>query len=193
MTGDAAADDGSDAGLVRQASAGDKIAFTTLIRCHQESLYRFIRRYVGDADEAYDLVQETFVSAWEALARFDRARPFEPWLRRIALNKCRDWSRRRSVRRFFYGARNIDTPGIQVAAPSPSHEDLDEQVDREHTLRQLDAAIASLPPALKEPLILTVFDGCTQQEAADALGISAKAVETRVRRARIKLGDILGG
>lgn len=192
MTGDAAADDGSDAGLVRQALAGNKAAFTTLIRRHQESLYRFIRRNVGDADEAYDLVQETFVSAWEALARFDRARPFEPWLRRIALNKCRDWSRRRSVRRFFYSARNIDAPGAQVPSPTPSNEDVEDEVDRERLLRELDAAIASLPAALKEPLILTVFDGCSHQQAADVLGISTKAVETRLRRARLKLGEALG-
>ncbi len=191
MTGDAAAD-GSDTGLVSQALAGDKAAFTTLIRRHQDILYRFIRRYVGDADEAYDLVQETFVSAWEALTRFDRARSFEPWLRRIALNKCRDWSRRRSVRRFFYGARNIDTPGVQVSAPASSPEDVEDEVDRERLLRELDAAIASLPVALKEPLILTVFDGCSHQVAADALGISTKAVETRLRRARIKLGKALG-
>ncbi|MDZ4740221.1 MAG: RNA polymerase sigma factor [Alphaproteobacteria bacterium] len=187
MRGDAA--NGVDADLAARALAGEKAAFTTLMRRHQEMLYRFIRRYVGDADEAYDLVQEAFVSAWEGLNRFDRNRPVEPWLRQIALNKCRDWSRRRSVRRFFYGARSIDTPGLHV--PAPSDDDVKQDVDREALLRRLDDAIAALPLALKEPLFLTVFGGCTHQEAAEALGITSKAVETRVHRARTKLGEAL--
>src|SRR5262245_48027569 len=98
MTGAPGAPD--DAGLVRAAIAGDTSAFSSLIARYKEPLYRFIRRYVGDADEAYDLVQETFVSCWTALDTFDTARPLLTWLRRIALNKCRDWSRRRKVRWF---------------------------------------------------------------------------------------------
>jgi len=188
MRGDAAAD-GEDADLAARALAGEKAAFTTLMRRHQEMLYRFIRRYVGDADEAYDLLQEAFVSAWDGLNRFDRHRAMEPWLRRIALNKCRDWSRRRSVRRFFYGARSIDAPGLHV--PAPHDDDLDSAGDREGLLRRLDDAIAALPLTLKEPLLLTVFGGCTHQEAAEVLGITSKAVENRVHRARTKLGEML--
>ena len=56
--------DESDAALAARAINGDRSAFNLIVRRHQEPLYRFIRRYVGDADEAYDLLQETFVSAW---------------------------------------------------------------------------------------------------------------------------------
>ena len=94
--------DESDAALAARAIKGDRSAFNHIVRRHQEPLYRFIRRYVGDTDEAYDLLQETFVSAWQALGRYDPARPAATWLRRIALNKCRDWGRRRTVRRLWY-------------------------------------------------------------------------------------------
>lgn len=169
----------SDAVLTARAVKGDRGAYDVFVRRHQEALYRFIRRYVGDAEEAYDLLQETFVSAWQALARYDPSRPAATWLRRIALNKCRDWGRRRAVRRFFYGAASLDQAGDM---PPPS----DEMV-KEAALLRLDRAIARLPTQLKEPLLLTVFEGLSQHAAGEMLGISAKAVETRVYRARKQL------
>jgi len=175
--------DDSDAALAARAIKGDRSAFNQIVRRHQEPLYRFIRRYVGDADEAYDLLQETFVSAWQALGRYDPARPAATWLRRIALNKCRDWGRRRVVRQFFYGARALDET---TAAPEASADDANEAA-----LTSLDRAIAALPGQLKEPLLLTAFEGLSQAAAGEALGISAKAIETRVYRARKLLAEAL--
>lgn len=174
----------SDAALARLAAKGDRAAFNRIVRRYQETLYRFIRRYVGDADEAYDLLQETFVSAWQALGRYDPARPAATWLRRIALNKCRDWGRRRAVRRFFYGAASLDAaPDLPAVAPGNDNNDA--------VLTRLDQAIAALPSQLKEPLLLTAFEGLSQDAAGKALGISAKAVETRVYRARKRLAELL--
>ncbi|MBI1361890.1 MAG: sigma-70 family RNA polymerase sigma factor [Alphaproteobacteria bacterium] len=176
----------ADAELVARALKGDRSAFDVFVRRHQEPLYRFVRRYVGDADESLDLVQETFVAAWEALPRYDRKRAASPWLRRIALNKCRDWGRRRAVRRFFYGA--VDIEGAGAAAQSA----IEDPGDITGALDRLDAAIAALPAALKEPLLLTVFDGLSHLEAGAVLKISAKAVETRLYRARKALAEALG-
>ncbi len=180
--------DDSDAELAARAVKGDRPAFNRIVQRYQEPLYRFIRRYVGDADEAYDLLQETFVSAWQALSRYDPARPAATWLRRIALNKCRDWGRRRAVRRFFYGATSLDdsSAAADTAAASVTVED-----SNEAAMTNLDHAIASLPSQLKEPLLLTAFEGLSQIAAGEALGISAKAVETRVYRARKLLAGAL--
>lgn len=183
----AARPDESDAALAARAVKGDRSAFNLIVRRHQEPLYRFIRRYVGDADEAYDLLQETFVSAWQALGRYDSSRPAATWLRRIALNKCRDWGRRRAVRRFFYGAASLDGSPAADAAASVNRDR-----DNEATLSNLDRAIAGLPVQLKEPLLLTAIEGLSQIAAGEALGISAKAVETRVYRARKLLAEALG-
>ncbi len=170
--------------LIAAALSGDNAAFSTLMGRHKAPLYRFVRRYIGDADETFDLVQETFVASWSALAAFEPGRSFPVWLRRIALNKCRDWSRRRQVRRFFFGAVPLEAADKMPAAPA-------DDGPHQARLAVLDAAIAALPGALKEPLLLTVFDGMSQAEAAALLGISAKAVETRVYRAKQRLRNAL--
>ena len=174
-----------DGALAAAALAGEERAFTELMRRHKNAVYRFVRRYVGDPDEAFDLVQETFVSAWTALEGYDPRRPMAAWLRRIALNKCRDWSRRRQVRRFFFGAEPMDAKrtetiaGVQTA-PDPA---------MEHALEGLDAAIAALPATLKEPLLLTAIEGLSHKQAGRLLGLSPKAVEMRVWRARQALAQ----
>lgn len=176
-----------DAALAAAVLAGDSRAFTELMRRHKETIYRFIRRYVGDADEAYDLLQDTFVAAWSALPTFEAGKPMRAWLRRIALNKCRDWSRRRSVRRFFFTAAPIDNNANAIAAPESSGDP-----EQERRFADLDRQIASLPPGLKEPLLLTQFEGLSHKDAAHILNISPKAVEMRIYRARAQLAAALG-
>ena len=178
----------SDADLVRRARAGEQRAFSLLMGRHKHWLYRFIRRYVGDADEAYDVLQDAFVSAMSNLARYDPTRPFEAWLRRIALNKCRDRARREAVRRAFGLSKRGPEETEAVADPTAG---VDQTLTAGHALKALDQAIASLPAALKEPLVLTVLEGLSQKDAGAILGISAKAVEVRVYRAKRQLAEIL--
>lgn len=179
-------DERDDAALVAAILAGDQRAFTQLMRRHKEGLYRFVRGYVCDASEAYDLVQEAFVAAWHALARYDQRRPFAIWLKRIAINKCRDWRRRRTVRQFFYKAEDIHRPGLDVETPTPVAN------DREDELTHLDAAIAALPSNLKEPLLLALTEDMSHRDIGEALGLSAKAVEVRIYRAKRALSAALG-
>ncbi len=178
----------SDADLVRRARAGEQRAFSLLMGRHKHWLYRFIRRYVGDADEAYDVLQDAFVSAMSNLARYDPTRPFEAWLRRIALNKCRDRAGREAVRRAFGLSKRGPEETEAVADPTAG---VDQTLTAGHALKALDQAIASLPAALKEPLVLTVLEGLSQKDAGAILGISAKAVEVRVYRAKRQLAEIL--
>lgn len=176
--------------LAAAAKRGDERAYTELVRQHKAALYRFIRAHVGDADEAYDVLQDTFIAAWSAIGRFDVRRPFSAWVRRIALNKCRDWGRRRKVRRFFFTAESLDKAraGAIPAAPTEASE---EQAEDEARAAQLEAAIAALPAPLKEPLILTAIDGLSHQAAGAILGLTPKAVEMRVYRARRMLVETL--
>lgn len=179
--------DANDAELAIRAASGEEVAFTALMRRHKDRLYLLIRRHIGDADEAYDLLQESFVSAWGALSRYDPERPFYTWLARIAVNKCRDHARRRFVRRLIWGSVPLEQAHIVIdsgATPETT------AFDRE-ALIQLDQAIAALPAKLKEPLILTAIDGMSQTEAARLLGVSTKAIETRVYRARLKLAETI--
>jgi len=179
----------SDSILARSAAAGDDRAFAVLVGRHKDGLYRLLRRYTGDADEAYEAVHEAFIAAWGALKRYDPQRPFGAWLRTIAINKARDRGRRMVVRRVIFGSGGLEDPkALSTPDPSPSAEAgilEDEQAIR------LDRAVARLPAALKESLLLTAFDGLSQQEAAQILGVSIKTVETRVYRARKLLGQQL--
>ncbi len=173
----------ADATLARRAMSGEDAAFTLLMQRHKGALYRFIRRYVGQDEDAFDILQDSFVSAWKALKRFDPERPFEAWLRQIALNKCRDHARRgvlRAIVRYVSGEHD-DAPSVARWANPEAALRVDE------TLERLDAAIVSLPVSLREPLILRVFENLSQRETAQLLGVSEKAVETRVYRAKREL------
>ncbi|MGQ2971889.1 RNA polymerase sigma factor [Brevundimonas mediterranea] len=175
--------------LPARAAAGDRAAFSDLMRETRSALFRFVRRYVGEEQDALDLLQETYASAWLAIRRYDPARPFEAWLRTIALNKCRDWSRRRFVRRIVWGATDLSSPqalAVPDEAMSP-----DNQIDDMRRLNRLNFEVSRLPEHLKAPLILTAIEGRSQSEAAAILRISVKAVETRVARARRRLFDVL--
>lgn len=179
----------SDAELAVEARGGNDQAFAILMSRHKGGIFGFARRYVGDADAAFEIVQETFVSAWGALGRYDIERPFGVWLRAIALNKCRDRARRNAVRRFILGEKSADTPEAQRQAdPAPNAEVI--LLDRQR-YAALAKAIAVLPNKLKEPLLLTYFEDMSHQQAASLLGITVKAVETRIYRARQKLEELL--
>lgn len=180
----------NDADLIRRARAGEERAYTLLIRRHKEALYRFARRYTGNSDDAYEIVQLTFISAWKALARFDTGRAFDTWLRAIALNKCRDRARRAKVRGFVFGPRSVKDREEPPDPPSPIPGPEMELVSRDE-LRRVDDAISQLPDGLKAPLVLTAIEGLSMSEAADLLGMTPKAVEGRLYRARKILSDVM--
>jgi RNA polymerase sigma factor (sigma-70 family) len=105
-----------DSLLAQLAAGGDDQAFAHLVRRHKEPLYRLLRRYTGDAEEAYEAVHEAFIAAWAALGRYDPERSFGAWLRTIAINKARDRGRRLMVRRLILGSRGLDDEALAAAA-----------------------------------------------------------------------------
>lgn len=156
---------------------------------HRDAAWRLARAHVGDGDEALDLVQEAFVAAFAALDRYDPARPFRAWIARITLNKSRDWARRRAVRRFFAFARPLEEAAA-IADRGPTPEDA---AGSRGELARIETAIAALPASLKDVLLLRTIEGMGETDTAQALGLSRKAVETRLHRARAKLADLLEG
>ena len=179
--------EGSDAEVVALALIGRQDAYRELLARYREPIYRFIRASTGDAQEALDLTQDTFIAAFSALDGYDRSRPLLTWLRRIALNKCRDWGRRRRLRTMLWRTAPIDAAhDMPDDAIAP-----DVQAADRAELARVNAAIVRLPARLRETLILRTVEGLGQAETADVLGISEKAVETRLYRARSKLNELL--
>jgi len=177
----------SDEALAVRAASGDRSAFDCLVRRYKEPLYCFVRRYVGDADDAYDILQDGFIAAWTSLRRYDPQRPFAPWLHTIMLNKCRDFGRRRAVRRALLRLVAIDWR----ESVAPYADAGDENAVASTRFQRLDDAISELPAFYKEPLLLTIVEGLSQDEAAKVLKTTRKAVEMRLRRARQKLAENL--
>lgn len=179
--------DCSDGELAALALGGRQAAYGELVRRHQGWVHRLVRSHVGSPDEALDVTQASFVAAFSALSRYDGTRPFPVWMSRIVINKCHDWRRRRAVRNFFSFALPLgEAEHIVDDAPSA-----DRALDAEQQLAEAMTAIAALPASLEDTLILRTIDEKSEAETAEILGISQKAVETRLYRARASLAESL--
>lgn len=178
----------SDGELAALTLGGRKDAFAEIMQRHQAPVYRLIRGLVGNVEEALDLTQDSFLSAYDHLGKYDGQRPLRAWLSRIAINKSRDWRRRRRVRQIFglVDDAEEETHDVPDEAPSP-----EATISSRISLRRLTAAINGLSAPLREVLLLRTVEGLSQADTAAILSISAKAVETRLYRARNRLAEII--
>lgn len=159
--------------------AGDRRAFAQLVEPLIPKLMATAQRMLGSNDEAEDSVQNALASAWIARATFDPDRPALPFLTTIMLNKCRDRLRRKRAAWFLGFGYGSMPELVSDPAPSPETETVDRQLlDKTH------AEIQKLPLRLREALILVAIEGRSQADAAELLGISEKALESLVYRAR---------
>jgi RNA polymerase sigma-70 factor, ECF subfamily len=150
---------------VRGAQRGSVSDFEALFRAHWPRAFRAAYLVVHDAGAAEDIAQESFLAALRALDRFDRGRPFGPWLHRIVVNRAIDWARARRLRA---EAELGDTH----AAP-PDHEPLD---------GTLLAALGALQPDQRAVIVLRHLLGYTPGEIAKTLDLPRGTVNSRLRR-----------
>ncbi len=170
----------SEQTLIIEARAGDETAWEGLVRAHQEPIFRLAYLLLGDADEAADVAQETFIRAHRALAGFDAARPLRPWLLRIAANLARN--RRRSLRRSLAALQ-------RAFALAPVAATLDESAGWEgHTLWE---AVRRLGHADQEVIYLRYFLDMGEADAARALGVPQGTVKSRTSRALARLRGVI--
>ena len=161
---------------MRAAQQGSSAAIEELFRRHWASAHRAAFLIVQDASAAEDIAQEAFVAALRALDRFDRRRPFAPWLHRIVANRAIDWSRARTARREVYADDDVG-PGRADADP-PS--------------RDLLAALSGLAPEQRAVVVLRHLLGYTPGQVARLLELPRGTVNSRLRRALDRLADELG-
>jgi RNA polymerase sigma factor (sigma-70 family) len=171
-----------DLPLVRALQAGDESALNELIRKYQVPLFGFICRYTGDEEAARDILQETFVRLYFGIRRFKPRAKFATWLYAIAVNLCRDYARSRQ-RRQSYSTESLDVGDLHRKVPSADRDPAADAASRER-MAVLQKAIEELPHDLRTALLLFAVERHSQWECAELLGISPKAVETRVYRAR---------
>ena len=166
--------EGSEAELVRSAQAGSAEAFEGLFALHWTRAYRAAWLVVHDAAAAEDIAQEAFISALGALDRFDRRRPFGPWLAKIVVNRAIDHTRARRL-------HAVPTPGLAAAAP-PAPEGWSEELVR---------ALGVLPVEQRAVVVMRHALGYTPGEIAKALGLPRGTVNSRLRRGLDRLGELL--
>jgi len=155
--------------VLREFQHGSFDAFEVLFREHQGAVFGWILRIVRDPAAAEELTLDTFYRIHQAHARFEPARGFEGWSRRIATNAALDWMRRRT--------NEVELPA-DVAAPTKGDPAVSEEIRRKTA-----AAFERLAPKLRVAATLAVIEGMAQKEVAEALGISVAAVKLRVFRA----------
>jgi RNA polymerase sigma-70 factor (ECF subfamily) len=148
---------------------GDAAAFEALFRAHQREVYGWIVRIVRDRAAAEDLTIETFWRAYRSRVRFDPARSFGAWMRRIAMNVAIDHLQRAGRR------RESAIEGIDAAATAP--------IEAADVRRSIARAFRALPPALRVTAALALIEERPYEEIAEMLGVSIGAVKSRVFRA----------
>jgi RNA polymerase sigma-70 factor (ECF subfamily) len=151
--------------LVAGARRGDEAAFEALFRLHWPRAYRAAWLVVHDAAAAEDIAQESFLAAVRALDRFDRRRPFGPWLHRIVVNRAIDWARARSLRG---EVELVAEPGVEAGANGFD--------------RTLVDALRGLPPDQRAVVVLRYLLGYTPGEIARLLELPRGTVNSRLRR-----------
>jgi RNA polymerase sigma-70 factor (ECF subfamily) len=166
-----------DSFLIARARQGDLPAFEEVVRRYQRRVYGVALRIVRAHDVADDVAQEAFVRAWQSLDRFDLARPFGPWVCRIAANLAVNHVR--SPR-----AREEGLPEGSAEAPSADPGPLGAVLDRE-AQQVLDRAVAGLPAEQR------AVEEMSYAEIAEALSLSPGTVMSRLFRARERLARAL--
>jgi RNA polymerase sigma-70 factor (ECF subfamily) len=165
--------------LVRDAQQGSAEAFEELFRLHWASAYRAAWLVVHDAAAAEDIAQESFLGAVRALDRFDRSRPFGPWLHRIVVNRAIDAARARALRREAHPAA-----AEEMAAAEPPSSRLSDE---------LTLALGELVPDQRAVIALRYLLEYTPGEIAALLELPRGTVNSRLRRALDRLGELLEG
>jgi len=170
-----------DTELIRLCLDGDRSAFDSLVARHYRGIYNMIHRMLGNAEDASDLTQETFLRAYSRMETFRLGRSFLAWIRRIATNLCIDHLRGRTEPAASLDKR-LDA-GIEQAdldkAVSPQ-----EQVEIAEDSRRVLAAVQKLPPRQRAVLIMRHIDGMTLEEIAATLGWPLGTVKVNLFRGR---------
>jgi RNA polymerase sigma-70 factor, ECF subfamily len=161
--------------LIRDAQRGSKQALADLYTAHWRRAHRAAYLVVHDAAAAEDIAQDGFLAAVDALDRFDRRRPFGPWLHRIVVNRAIDWARREALR------RKVDDPEEQ-AAPDAAAEAVG---------GDLMQSLAQLAPEHRAVVVLRYLLDYTPGEIARMLELPRGTVNSRLRRALDRLRDLI--
>lgn len=163
--------------LIAMCKRGDPAAYTELYNEHAGAVYNTIVRLVKHTAEAEDILQESFVAAFQGIARFTQAGGFRAWVKRIAINKSIDWIRKRKINFVELEPHLVPVADEEIMDESPF----------QFTMNAVAAAIELLPDNYRTIFTLYVVENIPQAEIAQMLGLKNTTVRTQYHRAKQKL------
>lgn len=181
-----------EAALVAKAKAGDDSAFSELVEHYERRIFRLAKHITQSDEDAEDVLQESFLKAYEKLDTFQGNSKFYTWLVRIAVNEALMKLRKRKSDKSVSLDEQLDTGEDMVAREVAVWDDTPEQRYSQEELKEiLDKAVEGLEPIYKVVFQLRDVDELSTEETAEALGISIPAVKSRLLRARLQLREKL--
>jgi RNA polymerase sigma-70 factor (ECF subfamily) len=181
--------------LLEGLRTGEPAAYRSLVQLSSTNIYNVALKLLGDEQEAEDVLQETFLSAFEAIDRFEGRSKLSTWLYRIAYNASLMRLRKRDQMTTFSLDRSLgeeDGNGERASRHLVDWSAVpDDQLLTAEARQVMDRAIAELPESLRSTFVLRDIQGLSGVETAEILGISVQAVKNRLHRARLRLRDQL--
>jgi RNA polymerase sigma factor (sigma-70 family) len=173
------------ADVLSQVRAGDAEAWGELYRLYAPAIFRFCRRALPAREDAEDATTEIFMKVRQKLGTYDASRPFTAWLYKVASNHCWDMLRRRRIR------QDLETGDLETLPLEHPDPDQLEQLQIEHTSKEVRKGLAKLPDRARMALTLRYFADMSYDEIADTLGVRRAFVGVLLLRARHQLRDAL--
>jgi RNA polymerase sigma-70 factor, ECF subfamily len=181
-----------EAAIVAQARSGDAKAFNELLQRYERKIFRLALHITQNREDAEDVLQETFLKAYQHLDQFQGQSKFYTWIVRIAVNQALMKLRKRKSDRSVSLDDTIDTGEDTVAREIAAwDENPEQQYGREELNQILTSAVDGLTPIYRAVFVLRDVDGLSTEETAEALELSVPAVKSRLLRARLQLRDKL--
>lgn len=184
----------SDMILAQQALAGDQNAFEMLVRRYSSPLFNFICRFLGDYDQACDVLQQVFLRFYTSLPNLGTKDPFKPWLFQVARNCCVDELRRRKRYAIHFSQLESENSEGEVtflgdmADSGPLPEEIMERHDMQDMLQ---GAIQSLPPKFRAVVTLRYIAQLSFSEIGKTLNMPEATAKTYFHRAKVLLRKML--
>src|SRR5579863_1235962 len=181
-----------ESGLLAKARQGDLAAFNELVGRYSRKIYRLAKHITQNDEDAEDVLQETFLKAFEHLSDFQGQSKFYTWIVRIGVNESLMKLRKRKSDRTVPLDEPLDTGEDTVVREiAVWDEDPEQKYSREELAQILDEAVQSLRPVFRTVFVLRDIEELSTEETAEALGISIPAVKSRLLRARLQLREKL--
>jgi len=172
---------------VTRARAGDQAAFTQLVETYQTAIYNLCYRMLGDAGEAEESAQESFLRAYTRLGSYDPARPFKTWLFSIASHYCIDRLRKRRLIWLSIEDEAL-TPHPALHEPNPGPEEMTVRREQRELIQSM---LAKLSPEDRNVVVMRYWQDLSYEEIAEATSTTVSAVKSRLHRARGSVSEML--